>query len=69
MTVLPTIPSPTRADIYDERIEDCQVAVKEAFDALVAHGMAAGWLEDDVAIALTEVAHNHLLAIGYKPSA
>lgn len=41
MTFLPEVPAPTRADIYDERIEDCQIAVREAFSALVAHCRAS----------------------------
>lgn len=51
MTVLPDVPSPTRSDIYDERINDCLAALLEAFGALVSHCTAAGWLEGDVAIA------------------
>ncbi|KSV76057.1 hypothetical protein N185_16545 [Sinorhizobium sp. GW3] len=68
MTVLPDVPSPARADIYEGRIEDCQAAVEEAFQALVRHCRNAGWRDDDVAIALTEVAEDHFQSVGYTPA-
>ncbi len=68
MTVLPDVPPPARADIYERRIEDCQAAVRQAFQVLVCHCREAGWLDDDVAIALTEVAEENFQSVGYTPA-
>ncbi|KSV63462.1 hypothetical protein N185_36060 [Sinorhizobium sp. GW3] len=68
MTILPDVLSPARADIYEGRIEDCQAAVGEAFQVLVRHCGNVGWQDDDVAIALTELAEDHFQSLGYTPA-
>lgn len=68
MTVLPVVPPPASADVYEGTIEDCQAAVRQAFQVLVRDCREAGWLDDDVAIALPEVAEDHFQSIGYTPA-
>jgi hypothetical protein len=54
------ISPPKTAEDYSDRNADCQSAMDEAFLALRAAGEDAGWTEDDVAIALLELARGNI---------
>lgn len=63
---LPAVAPPNGPDPHDDRIEECQAAIADAFRAFVSHCEAAGWSDDDVAIALTEMADEHFRSIGFR---
>ncbi|MEI2299482.1 hypothetical protein [Ensifer sp. MJa1] len=62
-TNLPKITPPHRQATYDHRSDDCQEALREAFAAFVDHCTAAGWSDDDVAMALIEIADEHFCSL------
>lgn len=61
-----TIPSPSRHDLELDQSAECESVLDFEFHALVIRSEAAGWSEDDVAIALLELANQHLDRIALK---
>ena len=59
---LPEITPPT-SRTTDQRSNDCQRALREAFGAFVTSCTAAGWSDDEVAIALIEMADEHFCSL------
>ena len=55
-----TISPPKTDEDYADRSADCQAAMDAAFLALRTAGEEAGWTEDDVAIALLELARGNI---------
>jgi hypothetical protein len=60
---LPKIVPPTRQTRYEQSSDECQEALKEAFGAFAAYCTAAGWSDDEVAVALIEIADEHLCSL------
>ncbi|MBB3996851.1 hypothetical protein [Aureimonas pseudogalii] len=54
------ISPPKTTEDYANRSADCQAAMDAAFLALRTAGEEAGWTEDDVAIALLELARGNI---------
>jgi len=55
--------TPPRSSTQDpDRLLDCQMAMEDAFQQLAEAAEAVGWTADEVALALVELAGNHVLA-------
>lgn len=54
------ISAPKTPDDYPDRSLDCQQALDDSFLALRLAGEQAGWTEEDVAIALLELARDNI---------
>lgn len=52
------ISGPKTDNDYAERHIDCQLALERDFQSLMRQAVAAGWTEQDVALALTDLALN-----------
>lgn len=60
------IPPPKHAGDYPDRPLDCEEAMALAFRILVRRALVAGWTEIEVALALADVADDHVLALARK---
>ncbi len=60
---LPIIAPPTRQTKYEQSSDECQEALREAFGVFVDYCTATGWSDDDVAIALIQIADEHLCSL------
>ena len=56
-------PSPKIAAGHPGRPLECQLVLRPAFQDFVRRVQASGWTEDEVADAMLDLAHNHLIGI------
>jgi hypothetical protein len=57
------IPWPRIPEDHPDRAIECQFHLEPAFQDLVSRATQAGWTEDDVAMAMVDLSHNHLKGI------
>lgn len=57
------IPLPRIPEDHPDRAIECQFQLEPAFQDFVSRAVAAGWTVDDVAMAMIDLAHNHLRGV------
>ena len=50
------------------RILECEAVCTEAFAQLVRNSVAAGWREEDIALALADAAEDYVVYLATKPA-